>query len=345
MNYIWSKKKLLEFLNESINQITWNKFTSIADLFAWTWIVGRFYKGKGKKVISNDLQYYSYVLNKWYIGVKSIYNLQFEKLWWFDKVFESLNDLPGNKGFMYNNYSPWVGEITHWRMYFTNENAKKCDAIRSKIEEYKNNSLISEDEYFFLLASLIESIDKVSNTAAIYWAYLKQFKKSALKTFILEPLIFDEWKYDNVIYNKNVNDLISELSHVDVVYLDPPYNERQYAWNYHILETIAKYDTPEITWKTWMRKESNKSKYCSKSIVKKEFENLIMNINSDYIFVSYNNEWLLSIEDMEEILSKRGEYGLFKKEYQRFKSDKDVNRTFSDNKTYEYLHYVKCKKD
>jgi len=113
-------------------------------------------------------------------------------------------------------------------MYFTNENALKCDGIRSKIEQWKKEKLITEDEYYFLLASLLESIDKVANTASVYGAFLKKFKKSAEKLMILKSAEFYLDDNEHKVYNKNVNDLILESSH-DVVYLDPPYNHRQYS--------------------------------------------------------------------------------------------------------------------
>ena len=133
-----------------------------------------------------------------------------------------------------------------------------------------------------------------------------------------------------------------ETSH-DVVYLDSPYNHRQYSWNYHLLETIAKYDNPKITWKTWMRVDpEKKSDYCKKAEVKKAFENLIENIEAKYIFMSYNDEWLLSHSEIKEIMQKIWEYWVFTKEYRRFKAWKETeNRKFKKDSVVEYLHYVK----
>jgi adenine-specific DNA-methyltransferase len=134
-------------------------------------------------------------------------------------------------------------------LYFSDENALKCDSIRQKIESWKKDNYINEDEYFFLLASLLEAIDKVANTASVYGAFLKELKKSAQKTMVVKPADFfigDKlYKQEHNVFNKDINDLILQSSH-DVVYLDPPYNERQYSANYHLLETIALYDEPNI---------------------------------------------------------------------------------------------------
>jgi len=355
MNYIWSKKSLLEFIEKSINSVVKEKDYIFSNLFAGTGIVGRYFKEKWHRVIANDLQYYSFVLNRNYIWNHKI-------LWFFglqkeipelfvsdlhsttDLVLDYLNNLKWKKGFIYKNYAVWG---TKWkefeRMYFSDENAKICDSVRDKIEDWKKEELITEDEYYFLLASLIESIDKVANTASVYGAFLKQLKKSAQKVMILKPAEFYLNDNEHDVYNKDVNELILESSH-DVVYLDPPYNHRQYSGNYHILETIAKADKPRIKGKTGMRDCSGqKSDYSKRNDVKKSFSHLIQNIDAKYVFLSYNCEWLLSLDDIEEVMSKRWEYGVFKKDYRRFKADKTKSRNYKKNSVTEYLHYVKIK--
>jgi len=118
-----------------------------------------------------------------------------------------------------------------------------------------------------------------------------------------------------------------------ILSLDPPYNHRQYASNYHILETIAKYDNPKIHGKTGLRNcESQKSLYCSRMAAINAFKDLISKAKVKYIFLSYNNEGIMSLEDIKEIMSLRGKYGYFTKNYNRFKADKTV----------EYLYYIVC---
>lgn len=350
MNYIGSKLSLLSFLDESINKvIDKSSCHTFCDLFAGTGIVGSYFKQKGFSIISNDLQYYSYVLNKHYIEN----HRYFDFLGLFDEI-DTLQDTPINKrhyivcdylsaldgkdGFIYKNYSAEGSKDSEFeRMYFSNENAKKCDAIRLKIEDWHNKNKINDKEYYFLIASLLEVIDKHANTASVYGAFLKKLKASAQKTFELVPakLIINE--QDHLVYNSDANQLIKTI-HPDILYLDPPYNERQYASNYHLLETIAKYDNPEIKGKTGLRNYSNqKSEYCSKSSVKKAFSDLIQNANCKYIFLSYNNEGLLSLDDIKEIMSKKGKYGFFTQKYNRFKADS--NRDYSANNTTEYLHW------
>ena len=172
---------------------------------------------------------------------------------------------------------------------------------------------------------------------------MKKLKKSAQNSLVLKPANLIINAHDHQVFNEDVNKLAETITD-DILYLDPPYNQRQYATNYHMLETIAKYDNPVVHGKTGLRDyQKQKSAYCSRTIVKKQFKDLIDKAKVKYIFLSYNNEGLMSIDDIKEVMSGRGEYGFFTKEYNRFKADKCVNRDFKANKTVEYLHYVVCK--
>lgn len=152
------------------------------------------------------------------------------------------------------------------------------------------------------MASLINSIDKYANTASVYGAFLKGVKKSAQKEFKLELLPIIDGNTHNEIFNEDINQLIKRISG-DILYLDPPYNARQYCTNYHVLETIAKYDNPKLHGKSGLREyQAQKSKYCSTRTVKEEFDDLIKNANFQYIFLSYNNEGLMPFDAIKEIM-------------------------------------------
>lgn len=332
MNYIGSKLSLIEFLSNTIETVTGYSDGDnyiFADLFAGTGVVGYTFKKKGCSVISNDIQYYSYVLNKHFIENNSPIDVSF---------LEEFNALEGVEGFVFKNYCAGSGS---GRNYFTDENGKKCDAIRQKIEFLFNNGKINESQYFYFLSSLINSIDKYANTASVYGAFLKYIKKSAEKDFVLELLPIVNGCDNGKVYNKNINDIVKEVSG-DVLYLDPPYNERQYCTNYHVLETIARYDNPVLKGKTGLRDyKSQKSEFCSKKTVKSAFENLIANADFKYIFLSYNNEGLMSLDTIRKIMSKYGKYSIYTQEYRRFRADKKENRNHIANSTIEYLHCLK----
>ena len=334
MNYIGSKYSLLDFLDKTIAKVSGYKTGDnyvFADLFAGTGVVGAFYKAKGCKVISNDIQYYSYAIIKHYIENN---NDNINK-----DLFDYFNNLDGVEGFIYKNYCAGSGS---GRNYFTDENGKKCDAIRIELERMYQNKEINEHTYFFYLGSLVNSIDKYANTASVYGAFLKHIKKAAQKKFILEPLQIIEGPIGKA-FNENINDLVKTIEG-DVLYLDPPYNARQYCSNYHVLETIAKYDDPMLLGMTGLREAGQqKSDFCSKRNVKIVFEDIIANAKFKYIFLSYNNEGLMTLQEIEEIMSKYGEYSFFTRDYKRFKADKDENRNTGGNQTVEYLHCLRKK--
>lgn len=352
MNYIGSKLSLLDFLYTSISEVVWDRKYMFSDLFAGTGTVGRHWKQKGHQVWANDLQYYSYALNRHYIGnhldlyfqwlIEDIPELLVSKVGETKNVVLAyLQNIKWKKWFIYKNYALWgTEEHEYQRQYFSDENAMKCDAIRSQIEKWNTSGKITEDEYFFLITSLLEAIDKVANTASVYGAFLKKLKKSAEKQLELKPAKYHLNDHGHIVTNEDVGLLVKNTKH-DVVYLDPPYNHRQYSGNYHILETIARYDSPEIHGKTGMRDcREQKSDYCSRTNVKKSYTELVDSIDAKYIFLSYNDEWLMSLDDIKEIMSRRGKYGVFQREYQRFKADKTESRNHKKDSVIEYLHYV-----
>ena len=307
--------------------LDWMRKMKVSDIFAGTGIVGKTFKTSVKKVISNDVEYYSYVLNKNYIENHRPLDNK-------NELLDELNSLPLiSDGFIYSNYClGGNGE----RQYFSDNNGKKIDAIRTTIENWKTEGRISNNMYYFLLCSLLECADKVANTASVYGAYLKNLKKSAQKELVLEPAEYELNENEHQVFNKDANELIKEIEG-DILYLDPPYNARQYGANYHMLNTIAEYKPFVPSGKTGLRQYS-RSKYCSASFVKDEFDSLLKNAKFKYIFLSYNNEGLMPVDDIKAIMSKYGKYDLAQTNYQRFKADS--NRLNKANSTVEYLHIL-----
>lgn len=328
MNYIGSKQKLLPFLKDSIKQVVGKDLSEkiFCDMFAGTGVVGKDFKNEVKKVISNDLEYYAYVLNRNYI--QNTEGIEGKK-----EYIQVLNSLHVKEdGFIYENYSQKSG-----RTYFSNFNAQKIDTIRVKIEELKQTKCISEDCYFFLLASLLESCDKVANTASIYSAFLKDLKKAAQQEMLLEGACFETSQNTHEVYNEDSNKLISKIEG-DILYLDPPYNIRQYGSNYHILNTIALYDKFIPQGKTGIR-EYHRSNYCKTKVVHQSFEELLKNANFQYIFLSYSDEGFMSQKEIKNIMEKYGKYALLKTDYRRFAS----HQKHTKNSTCEFLHVIEKK--
>jgi adenine-specific DNA-methyltransferase len=329
MNYIGSKHKLNPWILKVVSETVAAPLSEMVfcDLFAGTGAVGRNFKPLAKQVIANDMEYYSYVLLQNYIGNTTPLKSQ--------QLLEQLQTLKPEKGFIFENYSEGGSA---GRNYFKKENGQKIDAIRQQIERWKQQGEIDEAMYFFLLASLIESADKVANTASVYGAFLKKIKKSAEKDLVLEAANFDVTQQENLVFQEDANTLIKKISG-DILYLDPPYNARQYGANYHLLNTIAKYDTFVPAGKTGLR-SYNKSNYCKKGEVATSFEALIKNAQFQYVFLSYNNEGLMSEATVKDIMERYGKYTLKAKKYQRFKADKTENRNHKASETLEYLHIL-----
>ncbi len=326
LNYIGSKHSLSYFLKNIITTVAGgpDKSPVFADLFAGTGSVGSAFKQIGYDVYANDFQYYSYVLNRHLIGNSPLDT----------EIFEYLNSLEGVDGFIFNAFCPGGKD---GRNYFTDYNGRKCDAIRIEAERLKNKGDITEDQYFFILASLINSIDKYANTASVYGAYLKHFKKTALKELILEPMQAPKG-IKGKIYCEDANTLIKKIKG-DILYIDPPYNTRQYYANYHVLETLALYDSPVLKGKTGQRTTGRqKSSYCSLRHGLPALEDMIAEADFKYIFLSYNNEGIIPLEKISEIMKKYGKYTVFITDHKRFRADKEEKRSHKADVTTEYLH-------
>lgn len=341
MNYIGSKFSILNFIDDTVKKFCKLDKEDIifCDIFSGTGAVGKHFKKKGYNIISNDIEVYSYITAKHFIENNNIIEFNKLKEIGINDVFKYLNELEGEEGFIYNNYSmAGTKNKEYERQYYSDDNAKKIDAIRMKIREWKEKELLLEEEECYLIASLIESADKVANTASVYEAFLKQLKKSALKPLIFEPvkvLISDSDKKYKV-YNMDCNVLIDNIEG-DILYMDPPYNTRKYDTNYHILETIALYDNPIIKGKTGVRSETIKrSKYSMKREAKRAFEDLVSKAKFRYILLSYNDEGIISKEDIKDIMSKYGKYKCYSKRHRRYKADN--MRDYVKNFTIEYIH-------
>lgn len=143
---------------------------------------------------------------------------------------------------MYRNYAPT--EST--RMYFTPENAGRIDYFRKQIEDWKNEGQLSEEEYCYLIACLIESVSDVSNTAGVYGAFLKKWDPRATKRIMFNKVDFRADKCKSIrTYNEKIEDIIEDVE-CDILYLDPHYTQNQYGTQYHLLETLVLNDNPSI---------------------------------------------------------------------------------------------------
>ena len=355
MKYIGNKLRLLPFIDQVVKK---EKICGeiFFDPFTGTTSVSQFYKKKGYKVITGDIMKFSYVMQYAYIKVndypsfkglikngivsdkkeidfqQNLLDMEVERnnptllrnKIRLKKVINYLNNLPEIKGFMYENYSPGgTKDKKYQRQFFTDHNAMKIDTIRTKLQEWFNTELITEAEFYILLASLINEADYVANMSGTYGAFLKIWRSVALNYLTLKPpeLILSNKTHE--IYQEGANKLVRNIK-CDIIYIDPPYNARQYAPNFHILETIAEWDNPKIYGKTGLRPYKNQiSDYNKKGKCIIAFKDLIFNAQAKYILVSYNDEGIIPKETMKEILDSKGKTVLYRTPYRRFRSESD----------------------
>lgn len=327
MKYIGNKTRVLDFIENCMKKSKIDyKNKKVADLFAGTGSVSNFFLRNGCKVYSCDNMTYSiceqYRVN-YYSVVPTFKELKEYKIESLSDVLKYLNNLEGKKGYFYDNYAP-SGSFK--RQYFSDENAMKMDSISDKLEQWKKE--LPDDKYKYLQGIFMCAADKVSNTSGTYGAYLKIWRSMALKPITLEiPEITS--KGINTIVKDDVANFVRKNKKFDIVYLDPPYNRRQYASNFHVLESIVVNDKQLLKGKTGLRNYDNqKSDYCISSKVLGSFENLISNIDSKYIVMSYSTEGLLKEKDIVNILSSRGKVTVYKNNYRRFKTN-----AWTDDKT------------
>lgn len=325
MRFIGRKTLLLDNIKEVIDENA-PEAKSFCDIFSGSATVARYFK-KWYEVYSNDLLYFSYVLQRATVENDSIpsFGILKKKLGIEDPIsyFNSLeNDdmknLDQEKRFFQNTYAPTGG-----RMYINDENALRIDYARIKTQEWYENGILSDDEYYYLIACIVEGIPFISNISGTYGAFHKEWERRSYKKYEVYRLEVSTNSKNNKSYNLDGAKLLKEICG-DILYIDPPYNSRQYLPNYHVLETAAKYDYPEVKGVTAQRRyEENKSDFCLKTKVVAAFDELIKNANFKHIILSYSTDGLMSLEDIEDTMKKYGVEESFKVywiPYRRYKS-------------------------
>lgn len=347
LRYIGSKTLLLENIEKIIKKHTTGRETTFCDIFSGTGVVARYFKPM-YQVYTNDTLNFSYVIQKATIENNKQPMFGGLQLQGIKDPFIYLEETPiknivrnDDDFFIANNYAPHE----HCkRMYLTANNAVRIDFIRTTIERWKLEGWIEEQEYYYLLAGLIEGVPYVSNITGTYGAYLKQWDKRSLKPFEMVRLdVYDNNK-KNMCFNEDANQLIQHLDG-EILYLDPPYNTRQYAPNYHLLETIAQYDKPQIQGVTGMRPYQHmKSAFCIRGQVLEAFEELIAKAKFDHLILSYNTDGLMSTEQIATIMKKYaidGSFRLYSVPYRKYKGKLD-QKTKS---LYEHIFVIRKDKN
>lgn len=340
--YIGNKTKLIPNILDKVESMIGTDGI-VADPMAGTGLVSLALRKKGYKVIASDIMTYSYhhlivdlkigsipkfqgLLSKGIVKADDTYG----------NVIDYLNNLQGIRGFFFREYSPdgKPENGSHSRKYFTTDNAMKIDAIRLAINNWKDGKLISPNEESLLKHILILAVNDVANISGTYGYFLSSFKRSSLKDIQLKKVEIEPFNPDgNIVMQGFAENLSSNIS-ADLCYLDPPYTKRQYAANYHILETIARGDNPKTIGKSGLRNWWDQhSDLCTKTSGLESFNKIIQNMDCTKFIISYSEDGLFPLDQLVRNFENIGKVSVDKINYKRFRS----NRSKLSRNVYEYL--------
>lgn len=321
--YIGSKAKLLDWIFDTIDANT-DRINTFCDIFAGTGVVANVALSRYRHVIMNDLLYSNNIIYKAFFSPGE---------WDKEKIaayIERYNALDPNK-LRENYFSKNFGG-----KFFEASEAKRIGYIRQDIENHKKE--LTEKEYNVLLATLIYNIDKIANTLGHFEAYIR--KPIEHKPLCLK--IIDAKEFQNVeIFREDSNKLARRI-HCDVVYIDPPYNSRQYSRFYHVYETLVKWNKPKLSGVAMKPPQENMSEYCS-SRAGQAMRDLVNSIDARYIVVSYNNTYKskssssenkIQFDELIGILNEVGETRIFEHGHRAFNAGKTE---FTDHKEFLFV--------
>ncbi len=337
--YIGSKDKLSDIVIDHIQRIKPDA-AHIIDLMAGTGLFSLALRERGFQVSAVDVMTYSYHhLNVHLHLYKTPLFKGLEKIEFntsdtislfnhedqYEKVLNHLNKLTPIEGYFHREFSLEGRPVNSNkpRNYFTAANASKIDSIRKEIKSWKENNLITEFEHSLLLHDLIMAVNDIANIAGTYGHYLSKTIKRAKDPIQLRRTTFSSVGRlsDHKVYKGYAEEVAPSLE-ADFCYIDPPYIKRQYAANYHVLETIAREDEPEAIGDSGLRPWRDQySNFCSKVKIRNSFEQILRSVSVEDFLISYSEDGLLSLEDLRSFLSEFGEVSVNKIPYKRFKSN------------------------
>ena len=309
--YIGNKSKLTKFIKDIVYE-NCGHIESFFDVFAGTGSVSHAFNDSEVEIISND-----YLLSNYY----ALRTFLFHDDSYFESIVDKIEHLNSLKPSGSNYFS-----VRYGGTFFTMNNATKIGTIRNSINRIAKN----QQEKEILITSLMYAMDKLANTVGHYDAYRKEC--DCTKAIKLKPPQFENKNKNrlNRVLREDANKLVKEI-HSDVMYLDPPYNSRQYCDAYHLLENLSLWEKPKTFGKAQkMNRDGMKSNYCLKNATI-AFRDLVMNANCKHIFLSYNNTGNLrnarsnariNDKDIIKILEKKGKVRIFESNYKEFTTGK-----------------------
>jgi adenine-specific DNA-methyltransferase len=303
IKYLGSKRTLLPLIVETIHGL--EQVRSVIDLFSGTSRVGHALKGAGFRVQANDLNAYAATLARCYVAADQADHSE-EAQGWIDRF----NKLKGAPGYVTKTFC-------EDSRFFQPKNGARIDAIRGAIAEAD----LSEELEAILLVSLMEAADRVDSTTGLQMAYLKQWAPRAHKDLSLRlPNLLTRAQHGKgTAHQLDAREAARSLS-ADVAYLDPPYNQHKYMGNYHIWESLVRWDKPEVYGTACKRIDvrERKSPFNSKPGIRGAMRDVVENLDVRHLVVSFSNEGFIPRDEMVELLSTRGEVQVITRDFKRY---------------------------
>ena len=349
ITYLGNKRKLLDNIATEVELAMSDlnlREAKICDLFSGSGVVARRLKQYASTLYANDLEQYSYVINDCYLSNEEDFNEEF-----YNECLNKILKEPLIEGDITLNYAPkddtniQEGE----RAFYTHSNAMIIDTIRGAIEKHVP---LSYRKYF--IAPLLYEASVHANTSGVFKGFYKSKVKNvgkfggegenALERILgkieLKKPVFSNYASNVKLFQEDANVLVKHLKDLDITYIDPPYNQHPYGSNYFMLNTIINGKVEgEISDVAGIPKDWNKSVYNKKNEALKSFEQLVSDIDSKYLIISYNNEGFISFEEMTEMLSKYGTLTTKEIDYVAFRGSRNLKDR--NIHTTEYLFVLK----
>lgn len=348
ITYLGNKRQLLPLIGQGIEtvMIELNKDKiSFLDLFSGSGIVARFAKQYSQKIIANDLEHYSFVINNCYLANKADLDLTL-----LNKYYQVLKakEFDIQEGFISELYAP-IDDLNIQkgeRVFYTLRNAHYLDNMINNIY----HDIPKAYQCFFIAPLLAEASIHV-NTAGVFKGFYKdkngvgsfgasgQNALSRIQGEIKLPFpIFSEYQTVNNIYQEDANNLVKHLEEVDICYIDPPYNQHPYGSNYFMLNNLAQNIRPiGISSVSGIPINWQRSDYNKKRIIGTTLDDLINNTKAKYVLLSFNNEGFLTKEAIKDILNQHGTVRVLETKYNTFRGSRNLNQRSIHVKEYLFI--------
>lgn len=360
MRYLGNKTRLIPFLLRAVNRFAGEPGVA-CDPFSGTASVASALKRGGWRVHAGDLLAFSYAFQVARVELDGTPRFDARvlppsegsgsKSTSYGRVLEHLADLPGEDGFITEHYT-LAGRQggAHGRMYFEAENARRIDAIRDRVHRWTETEIVDRKRAQLLIATLLEAADRVANTTGVYASFVKKVQPNARRPLDLRALGATRPVNGSsgcTAFLGPAVELLETVGSVDLVYLDPPYNGRQYPGYYHIPELLARgwSDPPLLRGKTGLiPDETERSDWCRKQRVETALRSVLEAADARHILFSYNDEGLLSRQTIANSFREWGSadtYRCLQLPYRRYRSDADgPTRNYLRDRVREHLHYI-----